>query len=324
MIPERSLVATVTENRYPFDRETVLLFATLRHFGGSLSRARAIAYFVNAANADTVEQLHELGVEVRTCQPVNPAVPHASKISALHDDTEIDYLVVLDSDTCILRDFSIYLAGHAIGIKPVDCERLTMAEWEHLFTFFGLEVPSTRYLTTVDRVETIAYFNSGVLIVPRRHIVSLRESWRTFTQRIIDSHPTLPEAARYSHSDQFALAIALAAERIPVRALPHEMNFPTHLPVHPDWRPESLEPFIIHYHHRLAPDGGLLPSLYDHVNREIDRINEISGAHVSSLPPMPGRNTTLPSPIAGLERTCRRGGSFAARIVKASRRKLFI
>jgi hypothetical protein len=152
-----------------------------------------------------------------------------------------------------------------------------MAEWEHLFAFFGLEVPCSRYLTTVDKVETIAYFNSGVLIIPRHHIVPLREAWRTFLERILAAHPVLPEVARHSFSDQFALTIALAAGRIPVRALSHEMNFPTHMPVHPDWRPEALEPFIIHHHHRLAPDGGLLPCLYTHVNRDINRINNVRG-----------------------------------------------
>jgi hypothetical protein len=277
LIPDRVLIATVVENRRPFDREAEILFSTLRCYGGSLSRARGVAYFVNAAQVDTVERLHRLGVEVRICPPVNEAVPHANKIAALQDETNIDYVVVLDSDTCILRDFSIHLTGHGVGIKPVDCERLTAEEWQQLFAVFDLHVPRARYLTTVDKVETIAYFNSGVLIVPQRHIAPLRDAWRTLVQRILDYHPVLPQMARYSWSDQFALTIALAAERIPHRALPHEMNFPTHLPVHPDWRPETLNPFIIHHHHRFASDGKLLPCLYDHVNRDIDRVNQLIG-----------------------------------------------
>jgi hypothetical protein len=51
------------------------------------------------------------------------------------------------------------------------------------------------------------------------------------------------------------------------------MNFPTHIPVHPEFMTENLSPLILHHHHRLTGDGLLEYSSYTSVNLLIDHFN---------------------------------------------------
>ncbi len=272
--PERVLIAIVAENREPFTREAMYLFKTLRRFGGQLARAQGIAYFVGSIEPATARRFNELDVTFKIVDPVDGRCPHANKIRMLDETVDYDYLVALDTDIVITRDFSPYIQGSSVAAKPAGQGRLSMDQWTKLFAYFGLELPVTRYLTTAKLRETIPYFNSGVVLLPKHHVPPLRDAWHASVRKLLDAYDVLPDIAeRKAFTDQFALSLALASAQLPYRGLPLEMNFPTDRPVHAALNPEGLTPYILHHHHRISASGDILPCSYENVNTLIGELN---------------------------------------------------
>jgi hypothetical protein len=273
--PRRVLVATVAEDREAHAREILYLFKTLQHFGGRLSGARQKAYFVGSADSPTIERVSDLGVAIDIVESVDERRPHANKIRMLHAPEDCDYLVALDTDVVVTRDFSAFIQGSSVAAKPAGQMRLSLDEWQELFGHFGVDLPQARYLTTARFQETIPYFNTGVLIVPSGHLPTLRDEWLSFVERLLDAAPELPMLAEHRafFVDQFAFALALAAARLPFRGLPLELNFPTDRRVDPALEPQRLAPYILHHHHRLSPEGRLLFCEYDEINALITAVN---------------------------------------------------
>lgn len=273
--PNRVVVATVAEDREPFASETLYLFATLNRFGGELRRARRVAYFVGSAASAAAQALSSLDVEVEVVEPVDGRSPYANKVRMLHTPPDCDYLVTLDTDVVVTRDFSLFVRGSSVAAKPAGRIRLTLEQWQSVFDYFGLELPQARYFTTARIDETIPYFNDGVVVTAAEHVPALRREWQAFIGKLLDAYPDLPGIAEHPvFITEFSLALAVAAAKLPHRALPLAMNFPTDRRVHAALEPERVAPYILHHHHRLTPDGELMPCHYEHVNAVIAEVNE--------------------------------------------------
>jgi len=273
--PERVVIATVFENRPPYLQEVATLYRTLIAEGGMLAQARKVAYCIGAPDPSLLRGLAALEVSVREVEPVDRRCPHANKLRMLEQPGDVDYLVALDTDIAIAGDFSPWIPGEAIAAKPVDGDPLTLDDWVLLFDHFGLSLPRARYLTHFQVTETIPYFNSGVVIIPGHLIGVLRQTWSKFVADLLDVYVRLPRIEPHRFfTDQFALALALEAAGLPHRALPLELNFPTHMPIHPVYQPDLISPYILHHHHRCSPGMGELLSC-DHAgpNAVIARIN---------------------------------------------------
>ncbi|GEM_PF-1527796 len=271
--PERILIACVAENREPYTTEILYLFRSLAAFGGSLACSQQIAYFVEAADAEIVEQLSSLGVIVKIVPRLNERYPHANKIQMLDQQEDYDLLIGLDCDVVITKDFSPLLEPDAFMAKPVDKDHLTIDQWCTIFQWFNLSLPNERYLTTFDAKETIPYFNSGVISIPKQFVHALSNAWKMFALAMQDLYDHIPEIAAHSFfTDQFALTLALSNEKIPLKVLPLEMNFPIHAPIHTIFHPEKSNPYILHHHHRIFKTG-LADSTYKNINLVIEKIN---------------------------------------------------
>jgi len=282
---DRVLISCVVPDREPYRAEAELLFKSVIAFGGELGRAQRVALFVESADPETASRLNDMGVTVKTCAPVDDWELHANKIRALSGEEDYDVLVVLDCDTVVARDFSSFLDGEGVAACPNARDPLGIELWERLFGYFGLELPAARYREPHQLGETIPYFNSGVLIVPRRYTPQLAESWTRHVHELPKAYAALPDIRRtvlrgfredFILGDQIALSLALAAERIPHRALPVELNFPTHH----TWvrsfgsRDNTWDPYVLHYHHRRLHTGEVLPSSrYHNVNDTIRELN---------------------------------------------------
>lgn len=272
---DRLIVACVAEPREPYCGEVELLFRTLRRLGGNLAGARAVAYFVGRPGAEIRKTLAALDVSVRIVDPFDARCPHANKLRMLECRDEYEYLLALDTDIAVAGDFSSEILGASIAAKPADQDLLTIEEWSELFSGFGLELPQARYVTSFALKETIPYFNSGVLLLPRPFVDPLREQWSTRIRGFLDA----PEKLRANdklgyYIDQIALALALAAGRFPIRALPLSMNFPTHSRIHGAHRPGRIQPLLLHHHHRRAENGTLRHCTHEVANRCIDQVNQ--------------------------------------------------
>jgi len=273
---KRVLVACVAENTPRFHHEVTYLFKSLRYLGGRLADAQAIAYFVDSVNAEVTATLAALNVAVQIVDRLDERCLHANKIQMLEDTADYDYLVALDTDIVIARDFSAQLIGHSIAAKPADSDPLTHAEWKTLFGHFNLPLPETRFLTSFNLSLTIPYFNSGVLVIPRIWVSPLRTLWREYTGRLLDAYGELAPLEKHRFfTDQIALSLALARGEIPFRELPLEMNFPIHYPVHDALEPTRIEPLLLHHHHVWSDSTNLPDCHYENINQDIRRIHTV-------------------------------------------------
>lgn len=273
--PKRILVICQGPNRYPFVEESEFLFKTLNKFGGSLSESKKIACFSEHVTSEQVKRFSDMGVKTRIIENIDDRCVHASKIQNLsvYKDEDFDFLVSLDTDMVIARDFSIFLDENKVGAKPVDQDPISIDDWKILFEYFELDLPEERYLTSFQMKETIPYFNSGVLLIPQKFVANLYESWKSYVYKLLDSYDELPEIKKHSFfTDQFALSLALKDTKTPHNALPLEMNFPTHIDVHEKINPGNLSPYLIHHHHKFS-DKRISHCSYSNVNEIIDTIN---------------------------------------------------
>jgi hypothetical protein len=273
----RVLVTCVAEDRERDRREVYLLFRSLQRFGGRMAHSSQVACFVEHVDARFCQQLTAIGVQTRVVNRLDERCAHANKIRMLMDiDADVDWVVALDTDIAVAGDFSPHLTGPTVRAKPVDYDPLSLEQWLSLFDHFGLEMPPERYVTTFNGSETIAYFNSGVLLVPAGLAARLAGAWVVLVERVLNAYADLPAIARHAFfTDQFALALALRQQRITVDPLPLCMNFPTHGPVHPSSQPDNVEPLLLHHHH-LTEGGVLLRCGYAAPDRAIAAVNTVA------------------------------------------------
>jgi len=273
--PSRILVACQGANREPFRTEMQYLFKTLNHFGGSLSLAQKIACFTEPVDSDLIQSLVGMGVRIKITEELGSKSPHSNKIQMLSlcEEEDFDYLVALDTDIVVAGDFSKFMRNDAIGAKPVDQDPLDLDTWKSLFAHYGLQLPQERYKTSFHFSDTIPYFNSGVILVPKKYVDVLYQKWKFFVAKLEEEYENLPTISQHTFfTDQFAFTLALASANIPHFALPLEMNFPTHSPIHENLNPEVMKPYLIHYHHNFS-NGNIAHCSYDNINSILDGIN---------------------------------------------------
>jgi len=249
LLPDQILISTQGPNRAPYTLEIEYLFKSINLYGGKLAKAQKIACFSEPIDSKTENELKNLGVKIKIVNDIDQRCLFANKIQNLElfDYENIEFLIALDTDVVITKDFSEFLDQSKVSAKPVDQDPLSLEDWKTLFDFFGLKVPKERYLTHFTLQETIPYFNSGVLLVPKKFIKTLYETWKKYVQRLLSSYDDLSKIKKHSFfTDQFALSLALTDAGIPHNALPLEMNFPTHIDVHKDWNPNIINPYLLH------------------------------------------------------------------------------
>lgn len=234
-----------------------------------------VAHFVAGVEPRFVEELKRLDVITRVVDPMPGAGP-ANKLRMFESEPEDDFdlLVALDCDVIVSRDFTDRLASAAIGVKPVDFDRLKQRDWRKLCAAAAIEAGEEEMLraTTTGR-NTPPYFNSGVITVPRPLCAHLRGSWmhsyEWLRARLAEDPHLLP---RHLHwfSEQISLALAIRAAALPWEALPPEMNFPTHV----SGEPGGGDPYVLHYHGQIDREGFLIPPLHGPARAQAEQFNQ--------------------------------------------------
>jgi hypothetical protein len=285
----KAIVAAVAENRAPYALETVYLFKSLADFGGAMARARRIAYFVDGVDPEYRRPLEALGVSIRIVQRLISSCPHANKIHMLLDREPCDVLVALDTDIVVARDFSDWIGRASFAAKPVDHNPLSHELWSEFLKRLGVAAPAPRYLTHFRAEPTLPYYNSGVLALTRSAATRLGPAWRDAVpevQAVLATDSRL--AAHAFYVDQFALVAALGRLEMEQAALPLEMNFPTHIPVHEFFEPRKAHPYLLHHHHRFDGQGLIRKTGYEGPDAAIARVNAaIQSGPVARAVPSP-------------------------------------
>jgi len=274
--PHRILISTQGPNKEPYKSEMEFLFKSLNRNGGRLAESQKVACFTEKPDSFLKEKLEKLGVKITIVDNIDKRSPHSNKIQmlSLEKSEEFDVLVALDSDVIIANDFIKYIDLEKFRAKPVDRDSFSIENWETIYEYFGVKLPQDRYLTSFYKTETIPYYNSGVLLVPRKYLSPLYDTWKDFVEKILNSLNEVPEIKKHPFfTDQIALSLALAFLKIPQNPLTVEMNFPTNHKIHEYFKPEKIKPLLIHYHH-FSKSGKIGHGNYKNINQIIDEINE--------------------------------------------------
>jgi len=259
--------------------ETEYLFRTLNRFGGEASKVKKWACFVEKPNPIVKDVLKELGVIIKIVKPLDERDPYSNKLRLLEEtiNEDVDYLIVLDTDIIVAEDFSSLIHGDSIKAKPVNADPLRLENWKILFEYFNLKFPINRIKTITTKEETIPYFGSGVMIIPKKYVKILFETWSNFIHALCD-HREKEELPKVFSDFQMlneivALALTLAKTGFNCSSLPLKMNYST-IKVSPEENPSKLKPMLIHHHHKIFEDGSIMHSPYENINKIIDQINE--------------------------------------------------
>ena len=273
------LISCVGENDELYTAEVLLLFKTIKKFGGNVAaNAILVANFVKSIDPTIRQNLEDLGVKVRIVEPAEHARETTSnKIRMLEmddDDYDYDVLIALDCDTAVVRDFSSEINPQFFQAMPADMDLLTVPQWQKLFSYFDLQIPPERFNTTKKTI--ITYFSSAVMSIPKQYIKRLRNRWDEYFFGLFEYCKNLEDLAIHRYFfEELALSLAIEKEKIPYKDFPVEMNFPTNYLVKPSLLPDIMSPFIIHYHHLYNLDGSLIKTGYKIPDLAIESINEL-------------------------------------------------
>jgi len=310
---ERILIACQTKGRSKFASEVITLFKSIKIFGGKLAQAQKIVYFTDNVEDKIKSELKQLGVKIRIIEDVEHEDPHTNKIQPLkfaNDEEDFDFLITLDTDMIIGRDFSEYLDEDKIGMPIEDDDLLSLKDWKELFEYFQISFPKERFYTYFTGIQTIPYFNSAVLLIPKKFLSKLYNNWKFLIFNLWNAYEKFPNITKCSdnkisnyadYNNQYALSLAIQKAKLPYNALPLEMNFSTHIGSHKDLKPErqkflfkedrnnllemkpylvnyrekvsKIDPTIIHHHHRCTDLGHIRYCYYENINKLIKKIN---------------------------------------------------
>jgi len=268
------IIGCVTENSPKYLSQTLRLLQSLRWFGGKIAHAPFRVCSIEGIDETYKLQFEEYGATVRIVSRYDAKCPVTNKIRFLQQDEIHDYetVMLLDCDTIIVQDPSQYMTENIFKAKIADLPTMPHENFTVLFNFFGVPLPSQAHSCTVSGEPTIAYFNTGVLILPKAAFSKLVPAWITYTDKLLQNIELINELEHYCEQASMSIAVASVGERF--QSLGNEMNFPTH---HEHLAESQLlhnvDPVIIHYHSCFSSDGYINTTRYPLVNKRIIQFN---------------------------------------------------
>lgn len=256
----RVVASCVAENRPDFARKVENLLLSRRFAGGTLARAPFVVNVVDEVDQPFADRIEELGAEVRVVPRLaldGFGLANKLRMLELSQERDFDLLLAIDCDVVLTGDPVELLPRSAVGAAPADRNPLTQPEWRRLFAGLGIADQGRPLHATVTGRRLPPYFNSGVLCVPHALSAALLERWLDALRRLeaLWAHPRAPIAPhKRFYSEQWALMAAL--DRLPWRALPADLNFPTHVRAHRHALGHG-HPRVLHYHAELDARGFL-------------------------------------------------------------------
>ena len=285
--PDLAYVACIESG--VLERQALLLFESIRAFGGSLADCPIYALAPRAGlgvGRVTRDRLESLRVEYIDTVLNTECVEYGSTnrvAAAAHiEETKAhEILVVLDSDTLVLREPAAFRLPRDVdvAVRPVDYKGICTtgaddpydAYWRKLCEICGVrydEIPDVR--SYVDEVRVKASYNGG-LVVARRERGILRRWWQFFQASVraglrpraeavafrSSTGPVAAPASRMWGSNQAALSLALWSTTRRALTLEPTYNYPLH--AHDALGSRGARDFNqlvhVHYHWLFEPDA---------------------------------------------------------------------
>ncbi len=259
---------------HPYQAE-VLLF-TLETFA-NVPRQHMVVQCTSRVTDEVRDAFDAEGYTVTTIEPYLDQA-YCNKIA------QLDHLVGTDASGVFLFDLDMVVVS-ALDIpdpqvvcgKVVDGDNPSLERLAPLFDAAGVPRPATVPSDWDGRGDTFATnLNGGFLYIPRDHIVPVRNAWRRraeflFARPELFDHPTVRR-----HTDQIAFAMALASQRIPLKHLSTNWNYPGHKDRVPRGYVAEEPLHVLHYHDRLGKFGLIdaVASDCQAVESAVSRVND--------------------------------------------------
>jgi SAM-dependent methyltransferase len=246
-----------------------------------------VVHVVGSDRSDALDILRSQGVAVYPVERFDYRSPHCNKIAGalrLAAEPIVSMVVLCDADIAVLDDpRQVALPEGTIGSKPVDAPVPPLDVLREIFSVAGVPEPATVHLAWGPTAETLAGNNNGGLyLIPGVLLPQVATAWAEWAHWLLDRLELLGQWV--IHVDQVAMALALAAEKIPTTPLDVRWNMPVH---DPDRLPsDPPTPSVIHYHQEVDGHGFLRLTGREAIDSQIRRVNEVVGAEWNRhLPP---------------------------------------
>lgn len=250
------------------------LVRSLRSFGGNLSESVVEIHYVDNLPEEGDGMEDDLNVIRKVVPSFDKRSPHTNKLGMFYE-IEADYLVAVDADIVVADDLSPYLTGEAVKAVPAYGDFITKKQWEYLFASCDTPFPTARVLTIHRQEETVPYFNSGVLIVPRSKITPLSKAWIKATRIILPLIEDWTDGQRF-FAEQFGLTIALCQPELSWRELPYPLNWVLNCKLPEILSPDLLKPVLMHSFHNMNYDSEeILATEHFCTNQAVERYNNL-------------------------------------------------
>jgi hypothetical protein len=213
------------------EQEALLMVESLRRYGGSLKDTPLYSYQVRAGREiaeSTVKGLESFGVQHQALilNSRYPNYPLANKpLLCAHVEQEIDaeMIVFLDSDLVFFSEPKEFLlpADYDLGIRPEHNKMIgssgaadpNNAFWDELHAI--AQVKNDLYvMTTVDRQEIRAFFNSGVVAV--RRSAGIFTAWKENFEKLVSTKDvsSINKENFYFEQSMFSATVCAVTDKI--------------------------------------------------------------------------------------------------------------
>jgi hypothetical protein len=274
MARHRVVFGCVSDGKLRYQRQAVVLLASLRALGGEYADADFIWCVAGEIAPELRPYVARLGARVVAIDPVSGKLPATNKLRFLQQPelSAFDYVVLMDCDTAVAAAPSLLFGGAGVRARMAGSTSVPPSVLADLFARAGLPPQPERYWTTVKPERTPLYANSGVVVVATAIAEQFVACWMRYQSWLLDHPELLPGSVR--HTNQASLALALVDSGVEFEPLDIEFNFPVHRAPPEFYTPavSALAPVILHYD-LTDDDGCLLPSPALGASAAIARVN---------------------------------------------------
>jgi SAM-dependent methyltransferase len=275
------VVSCVLDTHPRFHLEALRWYATLRRFAGVDSSSLVLHVVGLEARHEVPDFLRSEGVVVRPVAPFDPRSPHCNKIAgalslARQPPCGDETCVLTDTDLVLFDDpRTIDLPRESLGMKVVDWSLPEISVLRHVFHAAGLPLPPERPVGLRPTETTLrGNGNGGLYVLHRSLLPTVADAWSRWARWLLDEDAL--RKACDPHSDQVALALAIAAEGISLHDLDVSWNTPIHFVE--DLPRLPTPPHALHYHRRTTAQGEIRPTGDPVIDSRVEQANAATAA----------------------------------------------
>lgn len=191
---------------------------------------------------------------------------YCNKIAQLSvfNESDFDYLVLLDADTMVLGDISELATGTSLKAKVVDTPNPPIPVLREVAAAAQIPSNGPTMLSDTSLGETFrGNCNGGVYIIPKQLLSSVRTGWRKWALWLLENPGPLKRAGRSDNIDQVAMWMTISADGIAYEPLSSNYNYYGHFSGRHIYAEAEKPIKILHYHEHCVNDQGLLSPLCD-------------------------------------------------------------